>query len=127
MAKAFANKLDEGARVLRKGGDGGGSDVFERFGSEAEAAATTKAGGLVPRPGHERQPKWIAEVGTVDPGNLGKPGNYTHKMTLTAQPGTREWLKQFEIKANEPGRYAIPASRVDDFNARLLRIVAEKK
>jgi hypothetical protein len=100
----------------------GGTEVFERYGSEAEAVATEQTGGLVPRPGHERQPKWIAEPGVVDPRSLGKPKNYTHRITIEAEPGTREWLKQFETKPNEPGRYGIPTSALDEFNDRICSV-----
>jgi hypothetical protein len=46
-----------------------------------------------------------------------------NRMEITAQPGTRQWLKQYEAKpTNEPGRYAIPADELSAFNKRVLRI-----
>ncbi|WP_239696460.1 MULTISPECIES: DUF6531 domain-containing protein [unclassified Streptomyces] len=94
--------------------------IIERYGSEAEAkasAAVKPNGGLVPRPGHERQPKWIAQTGKVNPGTLGKSKNYTHKMEFHCKPEVLAWLKQYEIKpTNEPGRYAVPADKIDEFN-----------
>ncbi|WP_239009931.1 DUF6531 domain-containing protein [Streptomyces sp. 769] len=94
--------------------------IIERYGSEAEAnssAAVKPNGGLAPRPGHERQPKWIAQTGRVNPGTLGKSKNYTHKMEFHCKPEVLAWLKQYEVKpTNEPGRYAVPADKIDEFN-----------
>ncbi|MFJ9411834.1 DUF6531 domain-containing protein [Streptomyces sp. NPDC101393] len=94
--------------------------IIERYGSEAEAkasAAVKPNGGLVPRPGHERQPKWTAQTGKVNPGTLGKSKNYTHKVEFHCKPEVLAWLKQYEIKpTNEPGRYAVPADKIDEFN-----------
>ncbi|WP_329313927.1 DUF6531 domain-containing protein [Streptomyces sp. NBC_01262] len=94
--------------------------IIERYGSEAEAkssAAVTPNGGLVARPGHEKQPKWIAQTGKVNPGTLGKNKNYTHKMEFHCKPEVLDWLKQYEVKpTNEPGRYAVPADKIDEFN-----------
>ena len=85
-------------------------ETIVRYGSELEAEATQQAGGLVPRPGHEVQPKWVAKPGVVDPNQLGKRKNYTHKIEFEVEDGTTDWLKQYEIKSNEPDRYAVPAS-----------------
>jgi RHS repeat-associated protein len=109
------------------GGLGGKTERFERYGSKAEAKATTEAGGLAPRPGHETQPKWIGEMNTINPKTLGKRKNYTHKIEIHAQPGTRDWLKPFQIKTNEPGRYAIPANKLDEFNKRVINIDVQKR
>jgi hypothetical protein len=98
---------------------------FERFGSRAEARSTFARGGLVPKPGHERQPKWIADEGVVRPRSLGQTKNYTHRMTFEAKPGTRMWLKESGMEAkphNEPGRYAVPANLLDEFNRRVIRV-----
>jgi len=57
-------------------------EVFERYGSKAEAKASKDANGLVPKPGHERQPKWIGKVGTTQAKTLGKTKNYTHSQGL---------------------------------------------
>jgi RHS repeat-associated protein len=100
-------------------------EVFERYGSRAEGDSITAAGGkLTPKPSpHERNPKWIADDGVVDPRTLGKRQNYTHRFEIHAKPGTRDWLKQFEIKSNEPGRYAVPADKLAEFNEKIVRIV----
>ena len=100
-------------------------DTIVRYGSKTEADASKSAGGLVLRPGHESQPKWVVGEGEVKPKTLGKPKNYTHKMTFECEPGTIEWMKQqgFEIKpTNEPGRYAIPADQLDTFNKRVKNV-----
>ena len=48
-------------------------------------------------------------------------------MEFVMKPGTREWLKQFEIKpTNEPGRYAVPADQLQEFNSRILDIIIKK-
>jgi len=101
-------------------------EVFERFGNEAEAKASKDANGLVPRPGHERQPKWIGKVGTTRAKDLGLTKNYTHRITIETQAGTGEWLQQFEIKVNEPGRYAIPADSLLEFNRSVVRITIKR-
>jgi RHS repeat-associated protein len=99
-------------------------EIFERFGSKVEAEGLTE--GFQPKPGQGGNPKWIAERGKVKPRSLGDPENYTHKMTIEAEPGTRDWLKQFELKpSNEPGRYAIPAERLEEFNKRLHCVTVE--
>lgn len=60
---------------------------------------------------------WIAQTGKVNPGTLGKSKNYTHKMEFHCKPEVLDWLKQYEIKpTNEPGRYAVPADKIDEFN-----------
>nr|WP_044201226.1 polymorphic toxin-type HINT domain-containing protein [Oscillochloris trichoides] len=105
-------------------------DKFERFGSAAEASASRDAGGLVPRPyPHNRQPKWIADPGKVNPRTLGDKNNYTHQMVFETKPGTRQWVRDqgFEIKPdNEPDRYAIPVGWLDEFNARVIRVIIKK-
>jgi hypothetical protein len=64
----------------------------------------------------------------VNPGRLGKAKNYTHKMTIKARSGAKEWLKQFaEQKSNEPGRYGIPADKLDEFNKFIESITTGKK
>jgi hypothetical protein len=102
-------------------------EVIERYGNEAEANASKDVNGLVSRPGHEKQPKWVAEKGKVDGSTLGKKDNYTHKMTFKTKPGTIEWLKQFEDKpTNEPNRYAVPAKELENFNKRVINVEIEK-
>lgn len=104
------------------------NDVFERFGSEGEAknaeATNTLENKKTSWGGYHRNEKWIADPGQVDPGTLGKRANYTYKMTIETQPGTREWLagEGFESKANEPGRFGIPWNRLEEFNQRVIRI-----
>ena len=104
------------------------SELFERFGSVEEAIQAAMTNQLHPRPHpHHRQPKWIAEVGRIDPNRLGKRPRMTHshQIRIETNPSTREWLKPFEMKPdNEPGRYAIPADRLSDFNARVRRILS---
>ena len=71
---------------------------------------------------HKGQPTWIAEKGRVDARKLGKPRNYTHVITIRCKPGTIEWMKKqgFELKpSNEPGRYAIPYDRIEEFNSKV--------
>ena len=92
-------------------------ESFERYGCEAEALASQQARGLVPRPGYERQAKWIGEIGSINPKTLGKRKNYTYKIEIEVLPSTREWLKSFETKpTNEPGRYEISTDHLDEFN-----------
>ncbi|MCP2262650.1 RHS repeat-associated core domain-containing protein [Streptoalloteichus tenebrarius] len=103
-------------------------EIFERYGSKAEGDSIKDAGGkLTPKPApHHNNEKWIADKGVVDPRTLGKRQNYTHYYEIYAKPGTREWLKQFEIKPNnEPGRYAIPADKLEEFNKRVVKIVVK--
>ena len=102
-------------------------EIFVRYGSEAEAEATKKAGGLVPRPGHEDQPKWVAKPGAVDPNRLGKRKNYTHKIEFEVEDSTTDWLRPYEIKLNEPERYAVPASEISTFNAKIRSFKIEKR
>jgi hypothetical protein len=48
-------------------------------------------------------------------------------MEFHAEPGTRDWLKQYEVKpANEPGRCPVPADRIDEFNRRDERVVIRR-
>ena len=64
----------------------------------------------------------------VDPRTLGKRRNYTHRVEFHAEPGTRDWFKQYEIKpTNEPGRYAVPADKIDEFNRRVRRVVVTRR
>jgi len=103
-------------------------EIFERFGSKEEALSSAQANGLVPRPApHGNNPKWIAEKGRVDINSLGRPKNYTHRIEIQARPGTRAWLKQFEIKlSNEPGRYAVPRGRLEEFNDMIIKITIKR-
>ena len=102
-------------------------EIIVRYGSEAEAEATKTAGGLVPRPGHEDQPKWVAKPGAVAPNRLGKRKNYACKIEFEVEDSMTDWLKQYEIKPNEPNRYAVPASEVKTFNAKVLNVKIEKR
>ncbi|WP_322762703.1 RHS repeat-associated core domain-containing protein, partial [Frankia sp. Cr2] len=104
-------------------------EIFERYGSQAEANSIRDAGGrLTPRPSpHANNPKWIADDGRVDPRTLGKRRNYTHRFEVHAKPGTRDWLKQFEIKSNEPGRYSVPADRLSEFNEKVVKIIVRSR
>jgi hypothetical protein len=94
----------------------GNNEIYERYGNEEESKNCTKEQKLLPKPNHETQPKWIADIGRVSPRALGKPKNYKYRIEIIAKRGTKEWLKQFEIKSNEPGRYAIPSDELSKFN-----------
>ncbi len=99
------------------------NEKFERYCCEKELYASLEANGLAVKPNHEQQPKWIANIGRVRPQTLGKPRNYRYKMEIETRQGTRDWLLQYEIKPDiEPGRYAIPADQLDEFNRRIIRI-----
>jgi hypothetical protein len=123
----FVYNLETTQHVYRVGSLGtlvhNASEVFERFGSKAEAEQA-KVGNLFPRPGHERQPKRIVDVGGIKkPQDLGKTGNYTHRMEIHAQEGTREWLKKnADPIPGHPNGYAIPADKLDEFNGLIDRI-----
>ena len=72
--------------------------------------------------GLQKREKWIL----VDWGNL----KITHVITIECKPGTIEWMKMqgFELKpSNEPGRYAIPFDRIDDFNSKVKSVNVSKK
>jgi hypothetical protein len=102
-------------------------EKFERYGNKTEATEAARTNSLAPKPGHSGE-KWIGEPGTVDPRKLGKPQNYTHKMEITAKPGTREWLKQFESKpTNEPGRYGVPAKQLPELNERIINVESKPR
>lgn len=117
-----SNLIDRRPYMAKKKGE-----RIERFGSKAEADATTDANGLVLRPGHESQPKWVAQPGKVTPNTLGKRKNYTHQIDMEVEEGTTEWLKQFETKPeNEPDRYEIPADKVKEFNDKIKKITTKK-
>ncbi len=108
-------------------GRGKNVERFKRYGNQVEAELSEATNRLHLRPGHETQPKWISHEDAVTGTRFGKPKNYTHKMNIETVAGTRNWLGQFEIKSSiEPGRYAIPASRLDEFNRRILQITLEK-
>ncbi|MDH6140658.1 RHS repeat-associated protein [Kitasatospora sp. GP30] len=99
-------------------------EIIIRYGSEDEAkqavAANGGKGGLVPKfKPHQNQPKWIAKANAdLSAGNLGQPKHYTHKMEFRCKPGVLDWLKQYETKpTNEPGRFEVPASQIDNFNS----------
>lgn len=94
----------------------GNNEIYERYGNEEEAKNCSKEQKLLPRPNHETQPKWIDDIGKVAPRTLGKPKNHKYRIEIVAKRGTKEWLKQFEIKSNEPGRYAIPSDELSKFN-----------
>ena len=94
----------------------GNNNVFERFGSRAEAESSQAANGLVLRPGHEAQPKWIARPGLVRAKSLGQRGSYDYKMTFRMKPGVEKVLERSIVKENEPGRFGIPANDVEVFN-----------
>ena len=100
-------------------------EIFERFGSEAEAVEAQEAQKLTQRPGHPNGEKWISDVGEIKrPQGLGQ--DVTHRMEIKASPGTREWLRRFEIKTNEPNRYAVPADKLGEFNARINSISTKR-
>jgi hypothetical protein len=99
-----------------------------RYGNETESLASKEAGKLLPRPGHETQPKWIGLDGSIDPRTLGKAKNYTYKMTINMRQDVKDWLdKNAIIKPNEPGRWGIPADKLDEFNKLIESITVEKR
>ncbi|MCA1185330.1 MULTISPECIES: hypothetical protein [unclassified Saccharopolyspora] len=107
-------------------------EIFERYGSKSEADSINEAGGkLTPKPErHHNNPKWIGDRGTVDPRTLGQGKNYTHSFEVHAKPGTRQWMQEngLEVKpTNEPGRRAIPANKLDEFNKRVNGIVVKRR
>jgi hypothetical protein len=110
------------ARALRRGE----AVRITRYGSEAEAIATTEAKGLVPRPGHELQPKWVAGPGSnVDPRTLGKRENYTHVMEFVLRKAELEqFLKKAGIgtKSNEPGCFSVPRELIEEFNKLVVQV-----
>ncbi len=93
---------------------------LERCMSEAEKEQALAKNGLVPKPGHETQPKWVALKGTRNCKSLGKPKYYSHKAIFTVEKITHDWVKEYEEKPNEPNSYAIPADKIDDFNKEIL-------
>jgi len=49
-------------------------------------------------------------------------------MNIETCKKTKKWLKKFEIKPyNEPGRYAIPANILDEFNNKVISITSQKR
>ena len=103
---------------------------FERYGSEAEAAASKSANKLLPRPGHGAgtNEKWIGEVGTVNPKSLGSESGHSHRMEIETDARAMEWLrKNATIKPNEPGRYGIPNSKLDEFNKMIKNINTKQR
>lgn len=101
---------------------------MQRYGSAAEAEASEVANKLLPRPGHERQPKWIGLEGTIDPRTLGKPDNYTHRMDIYTRQDVVDWLNQNAItKPNEPGRWGVTAEKLDEFNKMIEKINSSKR
>jgi RHS repeat-associated protein len=120
---ANANKKKGGKKKKKKKR----FEEYERYGSETEAILSKQKGGLIPRPKpHHKQPKWIADKGVVRFQTLGKPKKYTHRINIETSVGVRVWLKQFEIKSNEPGRYEIPLEQLDYFNSRITKLTIER-
>jgi hypothetical protein len=126
---------------------GGKPEVFVRYGSEAEAMASKE--GLVPKIQNgnpTRGGKWISEKSQPrDIGNLGKPQNYTHEITIETKPGTKQWLESNGIdyenmiggeskntgnvflKSNELGSYGIGADLLNEFNNNWVTKITNKK
>ena len=104
-------------------------ETYERYANRHEAENTYKEQKLLPRPDHESQPKWIAETGALNPKTLGKRKNYSYRIKITVKKETKKWLKQFEAKPhNEPGRYAVPAQFLSEFNDKyIISISIEKR
>lgn len=104
---------------------------LERCMNKDEWQATKEAKGLVPRNSpHEKQPKWVADLGTRQNCNiLGKSTNYSHKAVFFLKEGCYEWIKAHEQKPeNEPGSYAIPVDLLDRFNECIKKIyLCQKK
>jgi RHS repeat-associated protein len=121
-----------GLPFLRIGREAAG-DGFKlvRYGSREEATASQEVGRLLPRPGHERQPKWIGLEGTIDPRSLGKRANsssHTHKMDIYTNKDVIKWLnKNAKTKENEPGRWGIPADKLDEFNSMIETIESSSR
>ena len=113
---------------LSKLGKGGKACRLERYGSKAEAEASELANKLLLRPGHERQPKWVGLEGTIDPRTLGKAENYTHRMDIDTSRDALDWLNQNAIlKPNEPGRFGIPADKLEEFNRMIEQINSSRR
>lgn len=101
----------------------------QRWMSAAEMQSTVDAGGLVLRPGHETQPKWIADTAgaITDAQRTGTLGgnptvNQSHRVTFVLK-ADREWLKSIsETKVNEPGAYGVRSESVADFNRQVQQI-----
>jgi len=90
-----------------------------RYTSLDEATEIVKKEGLSLRKGH-RGPKRVAEsTADMKPKKLGSPAQYSHKVEMTVKSGTLKWLRQWPIEG-EPGRYAIPAELVEQFNKDML-------
>lgn len=99
--------------------------------SKEEWEKTENNKGLVLRPGHETQPKWIAKTGTRPKCSiLGKPKNYTHKAIFYINEKCYDWIKGHEEKPDhEPDSYAIPASKLELFNkcVKLIKVIEKPR
>lgn len=103
-------------------------ELYERYGNETEAQNSVDKQMLLPRPNHEAQPKWIAEIGKVDPRRLGKRKNYNYRIEIDTKKDTRMWLRQFESKPKiEPNRYGITAERLPEFNSNYVILISAFK
>jgi hypothetical protein len=108
------------------------------------------ANGLVPKM-HGDVPskgaKWISELGKErNPRDLGKASNYTHKVVIEVEEGTKEWLNDASrkldyedmvggeaknagkilVKSNEAGSYGVGADLVPAFNDKIKKITISK-
>lgn len=103
------------------------NEYIERCVCKDEGEASLLAKGLVPKlEPHHKNPKWVANLGTrKNCIGLGKRKNYTHKLIFEMSIGTIEWLKQFEVKSNEPNSYEVPIEKLEEFNSRIISIKME--
>lgn len=110
---------------------------FIRYVSKEEAELSVAACGLLPRPGHERQPKWVARDDAPYLGpDLGKRRR-THRLEFNTQSGTEQWLKDWADEQDhlnlrkddsvEPGCYAVPADMIEEFNKRIIGTITSTK
>lgn len=67
---------------------------LERCMNEAEKEQTEIKKGLVPKTGHENQPKWVALKGTRNCKTLGKPRNYLFKAIFAVTENCYHWVKK---------------------------------
>lgn len=101
------------------------NEYIERCVCKEEADASLIKKGLIPKQiPHEKNPKWVAILGTRPNCTiLGKRKNYACKLVFEMQQGTIEWLRLFETKPeNEPNSFEIPIKELAHFNAKIIKV-----
>lgn len=101
------------------------NEYLERCVCKEEADASLAKNGLIPKQfPHEKNPKWIAILGTrPNCAILGKRKNYACKLVIKVKEGTIEWLRLYETKPdNEPNSFEVPINELANFNARIIKI-----